>query len=147
MAPLVEDREGFCRFGMIPLVVHFLPRGRKDEFVKSRCGNLFVIPAQAGIQLFQWVMDSRLRGSDGLRTFYGSIKKTNQKKTPVPRLLLRVAAAVGSRGNSPPFGGVKQSAHFFPSAPSMLGAGQRGQNQQQSSLCLPEKTANMAGEI
>ncbi|MBC2736385.1 MAG: hypothetical protein HF981_18645 [Desulfobacteraceae bacterium] len=44
-----------------------------DEVVKSRCGNPFVIPAQAGIHLFQWVMDSRLRGSDGLRTFYGSI--------------------------------------------------------------------------
>jgi len=69
-----QDKAGHGRF----LLLRFL-----DEFVKSRCGNLFVIPAQAGIQLFQWVMDSRLRGSDGLRTFYGSIFSSHVKENEV----------------------------------------------------------------
>jgi len=38
---------------------------------------------------------------------------------------LRVVTAAGARGNSPACGGVKQSAHFNPSALPMLGAGQR----------------------
>jgi len=33
----------------------------------------FVIPAKAGIQLFQYVLDSRLRGSDDIFTFYEAI--------------------------------------------------------------------------
>ena len=40
---------------------------------KSRRGNPFVIPAQAGIQFFQCVMDSRRRGREGLRAFGGAI--------------------------------------------------------------------------
>jgi len=55
-------------------------QSKKDGAVKSRWGNPFVIPAQAGIQSFQWFMDSRLRGSDGLRTFYEFIKKDRPPK-------------------------------------------------------------------
>jgi hypothetical protein len=40
-------------------------------------------------------------------------------------LTLRVAVAAGARGNSPAVGGLRQSARLFPSASSMLGAGQR----------------------
>jgi len=57
--------------------------------------------------------------------FLSRERKRNQKKAPVPRFFLRVAASVGARGNSPACGGLKQSAHFLPTAPSMLGAGQR----------------------
>jgi hypothetical protein len=39
---------------------------------KSQEKGPVVIPAQAGIQSFQLVMDSRLRGSDGLEAFYDS---------------------------------------------------------------------------
>jgi hypothetical protein len=40
-----------------------------DDFVKSRFGAVFVIPAEAGIQLNHAVLDSRLRGSDGSYDF------------------------------------------------------------------------------
>ncbi len=47
----------------------------KDGLVKTQIFRHFVIPAQAGIQLFQHVLDSRLRGNDGagsfLRVYYG----------------------------------------------------------------------------
>jgi hypothetical protein len=70
------NRKGFpARVHLVPLIVHFLPRGRKR----------------------------------------------NQKKTPVSRLTLRVVAATGARGNSL---SLRQSAHFFPFAAPMLGAGQ-----------------------
>jgi len=36
-----------------------------DGIVKSLYLSFFVIPAEAGIQSFQAVLDSRLRGSDG----------------------------------------------------------------------------------
>jgi hypothetical protein len=36
-----------------------------DELVKSPKSLFSVIPAQAGIQSFQGLLDSRLRGSDG----------------------------------------------------------------------------------
>jgi len=45
-----------------------------DAFVKRPKKSLLVIPAQARIQSFQWVMDSRLRGSDGMTTFYDFIE-------------------------------------------------------------------------
>ena len=38
-----------------------------DEFVKSQKTPFSVIPAKAGIQSFQALLDSRLRGSDGFR--------------------------------------------------------------------------------
>jgi len=40
----------------------------------------FVIPAEAGIQLFQWVLDSGFRRSDGFGTFYEFIKNKKMKK-------------------------------------------------------------------
>jgi len=45
-----------------------------DDLVKSLKIPLFVIPAKAGIQLIQAVLDSRFRGSDGFLTFYEIIK-------------------------------------------------------------------------
>jgi len=53
--------------------------------------------------------------------FLSREKKTKQKKTPVPRLILRVVAVTGERGNSL---SLRQSARFIPSTPPMLGAGQ-----------------------
>jgi len=46
-----------------------LSSGYYAGFVKSRFYPLFVIPAKAGIQLNQAVLDSRLRGSDGVFDF------------------------------------------------------------------------------
>ena len=40
-----------------------------DEFVKSQKSPVFVIPAKAGIQGNQSLLDSRFRGSDGLGDF------------------------------------------------------------------------------
>ena len=40
-----------------------------DEFVKSQKSPVFVIPAKAGIQVNQSLLDSRLCGSDGLGDF------------------------------------------------------------------------------
>jgi len=40
-----------------------------DEFVRSRKTLFLVIPAQAGIQSFQGLLNSRLRGSDDLKDF------------------------------------------------------------------------------
>jgi len=57
--------------------------------------------------------------------FLARTRKRNQKKAPVSRFLLRVDGVAGARGNSPAFGGLRQSARLFPSTPSMLGAGQR----------------------
>ncbi len=44
-----------------------------DGLVKSGSVPFNVIPAEAGIQSLQMVLDSRLRGSDGSGTFYESI--------------------------------------------------------------------------
>jgi len=50
-------------------------RGSKiDVLVKSPIGPVFVIPAKAGIQLFQWVLDSGFHRSDDSWTFYEFIK-------------------------------------------------------------------------
>ena len=40
-----------------------------DRLVKSQKAPVFVIPAKAGIQENQQLIDSRLRGSDGLGDF------------------------------------------------------------------------------
>ena len=40
-----------------------------DTLVKSRKLSVFVIPANAGIQSFQILIDSRFRWSDGLGDF------------------------------------------------------------------------------
>ena len=47
---------------------------KNDAFAKGPCGPVFVIPAKAGIQLFQKVLDSGFHRSEGLGTFYEIIK-------------------------------------------------------------------------
>ena len=42
-----------------------LDDSKRDEFVKSPFGPIFVIPAKAGIQLIRLVLDSCFRRSDG----------------------------------------------------------------------------------
>jgi hypothetical protein len=42
---------------------------KNDGFVKSRKTPFYVIPAKAGIQSFQALLDSRLRGSDDCGDF------------------------------------------------------------------------------
>jgi len=44
-----------------------------NDFVKSRNSIEFVIPAKAGIQLFQKVLDPGFRRGDGSRDFYDFI--------------------------------------------------------------------------
>jgi hypothetical protein len=44
-----------------------------DDLVKSRNSIEFVIPAKAGIQLFQDVLDPGFRRGDALETFYECI--------------------------------------------------------------------------
>ena len=41
-----------------------------DELAKSRKTPFSVIPAEAGIQSFQKLLDSHLRGSDDVGDFY-----------------------------------------------------------------------------
>ena len=48
-----------------------------DTFVKSKNLPFYVIPAKAGIQSFQLVLDSRFHGSDDFETFYESINNNN----------------------------------------------------------------------
>ena len=48
-----------------------------DGLVKSPIRPVFVIPAKAGIQLFQWVLDSGFHRSDGLGTSYEIIMFSN----------------------------------------------------------------------
>jgi hypothetical protein len=94
------------------------------------CG-IYLIRISLGIDLNAKLWWRSLRDFIGLSdlilvvTFLSREEKSNQKKTPVSRLTLRVAAAAGARGNSPAVGGLRQSACFNPSATSMLGAGQR----------------------
>ena len=67
-----------CHFKPIDLI-HFLfisiPASSRcfktnnDAFVKSQKSSVFVIPANAGIQGIQSLLDSRVRGSDGLGDF------------------------------------------------------------------------------
>jgi hypothetical protein len=60
--------------------------------------------------------------SAGNVTFLSREKKSNQKKPPVSRSILRVVEPAGARGDSPACSGLKQSARFYPSTLSMLGA-------------------------
>ena len=59
--------EALLRLGL----VHLVKTGgvRIDSLVKSPFGPLFVIPAKAGIQLIQIVLDSCFRRSDGFHNF------------------------------------------------------------------------------
>ena len=52
-----------------PRLPNLCVRLKFDEFVKSQKLSDFVIPAEAGIQGNQQLLDSRLRGSDGLGDF------------------------------------------------------------------------------
>jgi len=47
-------------------------RPKFDDLVKSRNSIKFVIPAQAGIQLFQDVLDPGFRRGDASRDFLGN---------------------------------------------------------------------------
>jgi hypothetical protein len=92
-----------------------------------------VIPAQAGIHLFQWVMDARLRGSDSFRIFCDSIKETEPNENALVPL---------------------HPARLFLSTSSMLGAGQRERRKSKSkkplfSPCLKECAKNLrsAGRV
>jgi hypothetical protein len=49
-------------------------RTRNAEDVKSLGQCLCAIPAKAGIQYYQSVLDSRVRGNDDFSTFYEFIK-------------------------------------------------------------------------
>ena len=55
---------------------------KNDGLVKSGSVTVYVIPAQAGIQSFQVLLDSRLRGSEGSGTFYEFIKDDEPKVAP-----------------------------------------------------------------
>jgi hypothetical protein len=44
-------------------------KSKIDELVRSQKTPFFVIPVKTGIQSFQSLLDSRLRGSDGLEGF------------------------------------------------------------------------------
>ena len=63
----------------------FQQKPKKDEFVKSRNSIEIVIPAKAGIQLFQDVLDPGFRRGDDPRDFYEIIKK---EKIPVKKIVL-----------------------------------------------------------
>jgi hypothetical protein len=68
-------------------------------------------------------------------SFSSTWKKTNQKKTPVSRLILRVADTAGARGDSPRFQrDSDKSARLIPAASPMLGAGQRDFEQNQETI-------------
>ncbi|WP_155303372.1 hypothetical protein [Desulfosarcina widdelii] len=45
-------------WGTIAECCFFYAAAKIDEFVKSRNSHFFVIPAQAGIQSFQWFLDT-----------------------------------------------------------------------------------------
>jgi len=51
-----------------------------DEFVKSQKAPVIVIPANAGIQENQLLMDSRVRGNDGL----GGLLRARQYLSLIP---------------------------------------------------------------
>ena len=61
------------RVSSVPCQDKFGPLNN-DGLVRSQKSHFSVIPAKAGIQSFQAVLDSRLRGSDDLGTFYELIR-------------------------------------------------------------------------
>jgi hypothetical protein len=82
--PLLQNRSncafrcGFPCLVTIPTAKYGFNPTIFDVFVKSPICPLFVIPAKAGIQLFQVVMDSRFCGSDSIFEFLRSIISHNQ---------------------------------------------------------------------
>lgn len=55
------------------IMVYGMVNDNFDEVVKSLNFCNSVVPAKAGIRLFQLVLDPRFRRSDGFSTFYGFI--------------------------------------------------------------------------
>jgi hypothetical protein len=51
------------------LKINFTLSSMSDRLGRSRQTFSYVIPAQAGIQFLLTLLDSRLRGSDGIRNF------------------------------------------------------------------------------
>ncbi|HBF44018.1 MAG TPA: hypothetical protein DDW42_10415 [Desulfobacteraceae bacterium] len=54
--------------------INQLTRSNVDKLAKSQKVPLLVIPAKAGIQENQELLDSRFRGSDTILTFYEFVK-------------------------------------------------------------------------
>ena len=63
----------------VPKVMVRFWRVKFDKLVKSQRIPVFVIPANAGIQETQPLMDSRFRGNDGLGNF---LRDHQNKKKP-----------------------------------------------------------------
>ena len=57
---------------------------KADGLVKSKNLPSYVIPAKAGIQSFQTVLDSHFHGSDGISAFYEAIK-AGASRNHIPR--------------------------------------------------------------
>ena len=64
-----------------------IQNSKLDEPVKSPLCTIFVIPAKAGIQLFQGIIDSRFRRSDGNSDFLRYHQTYDLKEKPLFRLL------------------------------------------------------------
>jgi hypothetical protein len=62
--PIQEPSGGTGSFGVYCMKLHKI-----DGLAKNRKTPFSVIPAEAGIQSFWGLLDSRLRGSDGLEDF------------------------------------------------------------------------------
>jgi len=60
---------GFCHY-IVMYNQFFIEILSIDKLVKSQKWPVFVIPANAGIQENQPLLDSRVRGSDGLGDFF-----------------------------------------------------------------------------
>jgi len=61
-----------------------------DKLVKNQKIPVFVIPAKAGIQETQPLVDSRFRGSDGLGDFLRDHQHYFQQAKDMPRVVLDI---------------------------------------------------------
>jgi hypothetical protein len=64
---------------------------KRKIFILAGCGkthfrHFVVIPAEAGIQFFQYVLDSRLRGSDGELEFFSKLLENAATKFTRPEM-------------------------------------------------------------
>ena len=59
-------------------------------------------------------------------SFSVTLQKTKQKKTPVPRFILRVVATAGARGNSPALRRIQTVRALFPVRPVDARRGAKG---------------------
>jgi hypothetical protein len=53
-----------------------IPKSFSNSLLKKSFAPYVVIPAEAGIQSFQSILDSRLRGSDGKLEFFRILLKS-----------------------------------------------------------------------